>query len=635
MIHVETDPNYLSLTTLRLLPEADIDYMNQYRNFENDEKLWSYEEGQAFLRKLHDGGQHFIPIVDSAIYVPNPDRPDDDYPTYHRGIDADAFLMNPDGSMYIGAVWPGYTVFPDWLGGSLNGTGVFEWWASELATWYKLVSFDGMWIDMSEPSSFCVGSCGSGNLTLNPVQVPFILPGDKGNEVSDFPEDYGIVNASEASSLWASLSSAHEATHTESSETPPATESSTIIAAEQEESTSTNDGKLRTRPTPGTRNVNWPPYAINNIHTDLATHAVSPNATSHGGYLHYDFHSLFGYQILNATYSALLQIFPSKRPFVIGRSTSPGAGKWAGHWGGDNFSLWRSMALSIPQMLTFQLSAMPMFGADACGFVGNTHATLCARWMQLAAFTPFYRNHNIRGAIGQEPFRWSVTAESTAKAMRIRYALLPYWYTLFQRASMYGDAVVRALAWEFDDEPWLAGADRQFMVGPNLMVAPVLEPGYLNVSVVFPGVRDMKPGKGTVWYDWYDFSEVQDLRRGENVTIDAPITHIPVYLRGGYVTPIQEPGMTIKECREGKWGLLVALDKQGEAIGELYLDDGESLAPESVTLVEVSTARFTFAKPTPKLPPLVSNSLTNKFSSPRPTTSSAPSRQATTPIPIP
>ncbi|KAJ2902832.1 glycosyl hydrolase family 31 [Zalerion maritima] len=557
---------------------ADIDYMKRYRNFNNDPENWSYDEARVFLSDLHNGHQHFIPIVDSAIYIPNPNNPEDAYDTYDRGIESDAFLMNPDGSLYIGAVWPGYTVFPDWVGGSLNGTKVFEWWAEELKLWYEQVNYDGIWIDMNEVSSFCVGSCGTGNLTLNPVHPPFTLPGEPGNEINDYPEDFGDSNSTEATALWASMSSAYEATHVEE----PASTSDTSAEAT---STGDGDGMLRTEATPGARNVNWPPYALKHVQADLASHAVSPNATSHGGFVQYDFHSLFGYQILNATYHALEAVFPNKRPFIIGRSTFAGAGKWAGHWGGDNFSLWTSMALSIPQMLTFQLGAVPMFGADACGFIGNTHAFLCARWMQLAAFTPFYRNHNIRGAIGQEPYRWDVTANATRNAMHVRYQILPYMYTLMHKAHAHGETVVRALAWEFPDEPWLAGADRQFMLGPNILVTPVLEPGYRNVSGVLPGVRGGDDDIGTIWYDWYSHAALEGVERGQNVTFDAPVSHIPVHLRGGRITPIQEPGMTVKECREGDWGLLVALDKRGSSVGVLYLDDGESIAPEAKTVV--------------------------------------------------
>ena len=57
----------------------------------------------------------------------------------------------------------------------------------------------------------------------------------------------------------------------------------------------------------------------------------------------------------------------------------------------------------------------------------NTDEELCNRWMQLSAFTPFYRNHNTYGAIPQEPYRWPSVADASRTAIAIRYALLPYW----------------------------------------------------------------------------------------------------------------------------------------------------------------------------------------------------------------
>ena len=65
------------------------------------------------------------------------------------------------------------------------------------------------------------------------------------------------------------------------------------------------------------------------------------------------------------------------------------------------------------------------------GAVGNTDEELCNRWMQLSAFTPFYRNHNQRGALSQEPYRWDSVANASKTAISIRYALLPYWVSLF------------------------------------------------------------------------------------------------------------------------------------------------------------------------------------------------------------
>lgn len=81
------------------------------------------------------------------------------------------------------------------------------------------------------------------------------------------------------------------------------------------------------------RNVYFPPYAVNNYHGELAGHTLSPNATHSDGTVQYDFHNVWGHQLLNATYHALLNISPKKRPFIIGRSTFAGSGRVAGHWG--------------------------------------------------------------------------------------------------------------------------------------------------------------------------------------------------------------------------------------------------------------------------------------------------------------
>ncbi|OJD35735.1 alpha-glucosidase [Diplodia corticola] len=534
----------------------DIDYMKEYRDFTTDPNTFPLEEGVQVLKRLHDGGRHFIPIVDSALYIPNPDNKTDAYDTYSRGHESDVFLKNPDGSEYIGAVWPGYTVFPDWLSGAS-----VPWWSDELVRWHKEVAFDGIWIDMSEVSSFCVGSCGSGNLSLNPAHPPFALPGEPGNVIFDYPEGFNITNATEAASAAAASSSQAAATS--------ATASSSATTS-----------YLRTTPTPGVRNVNYPPYVIDNVQGDLAVHAVSPNATHFNGTQEYDVHNLFGHGILNATYHGLLDVFPGRRPFIIGRSTFAGSGKWAGHWGGDNYSKWAYMYFSIPQALSFGLFGIPMFGVDTCGFNGNSDEELCNRWMQLSAFFPFYRNHNTLSAKSQEPYVWSSVIDASKKAMSIRYALLPYMYTIFHAAHTTGSTVMRALAWEFPNDPSLANLDTQFLLGPSILVTPVLEPNVSTVDGVFPGIAS-----GEKWYDWYSQKAVE-AKAGENVTLDAPLGHINVFVRGGSVLPMQEARLTTREARQTPWALLVALGAGGAASGQLYVDDGESVAPNATLDVD-------------------------------------------------
>lgn len=496
-----------------------------------------------------------FPIIYPKRHQPNKNN---SYPTYDRGAADDLFLKNPDGSLYIGSVWPGYTVFPDW-----HHPKAGNFWANELSLWHEKVAYDGMWIDMGEFSSFCVGSCGTDNLHLNPAHPPFALPGEPGNVDYNYPEGFSKSNASEAASASSAAASQSAAGSTATT------------------SSSTTQSYLRSTPTPD-RNINHPPYVLNNVQPghDLAVHAISPNATHIDNILEYDVHNLNGHQILNATYSGLLQVFPQKRPFILGRATFAGSGKYAAHWGGDNNSKWADMFFSISQALSFSLFGIPMFGVDTCGFSGNTDEELCNRWMQMSAFFPFYRNHNVIKSLPQEPYRWESVTAATKKAMSIRYSILPYMYTLFHSAHTTGSTVLRALAWEFPTEPHLASVDTQFLLGPDVMVIPVLEPGVDSVKGVFPGLA-----VGQVWYDWYSQTPV-NAEAGVNTTIPAPLGHIPVYIRGGSILPMQEPALTTRDARKTDWSLIVATSRNGTAKGELYLDDGESLIPNVTKLVD-------------------------------------------------
>lgn len=122
----------------------------------------------------------------------------------------------------------------------------------------------------------------------------------------------------------------------------------------------------------------------------------------------YDVHSLWSIGITMATYNAIDAIMPGKRPFILTRSTFAGkscwylldidnadmrlgSGQYVAHWGGDNNAEWGAMYLSISQSFIFQMAGIPLFGVDTCGFGQNTTEELCARWMELSAFFPFYR----------------------------------------------------------------------------------------------------------------------------------------------------------------------------------------------------------------------------------------------------
>ncbi|KAG7666115.1 uncharacterized protein J8A68_000371 [[Candida] subhashii] len=532
---------------------TDIDYMDSYKDFTSDPYRFPQDEYKQFLDDLHKDNQHYVPIFDAAIYVPNPNNAtDNDYKPFHLGNESDVFLKNPDGSLYIGAVWPGYTVYPDFLN---NGTQ--EYWNTLFKEWHERLPFDGIWTDMNEVSSFCVGSCGTGRILDNPAHPPF----EVGNAATTYPLNFNVTNATE----WSSISSALAAT-------------ASPVAPQPSSSSVSIDSKNTLAP--GRGNINYPPYAINNAQGDhdLATHAVSPNATHADGTLEYDIHNLYGFTQERAIYNALLNIDNEKRPFIIGRSSFPGSGHYVGTWGGDNTADYYMMYFSIPQAFSMGASGIPFFGVDVCGFNGNTDMELCSRWMQLGSFFPFYRNHNYLGAIDQEPYVWEAVTEATKTSMAVRYLLLPYYYTLLHESHVSGLPILRSLNWQFPYDKTLAGVDNQLFVGDALLVTPVLEPGVNYTKGVFPG-------EDAVYYDFYTHKK-QNFKPGKNETLDAPLGHIPLHLKGGHILPTQEPGYTVADSRQNPFGLIVALDNNNAASGKLYLDDGESVNVEESLYVD-------------------------------------------------
>ena len=545
----------------------DLDYLKLNRDFTNNPGHYDVAPGQAFLERLHAAGQYYLPILDPNIYAPDPTNASDAYGVYDRGDAVSAYVRNGrDDSYYYGVLWPGFSAFVDF-----NLEQARQWWADEMIRFYDVFEFDGWWLDVSDADSFCTGSCGSGQLSLNPIHLPLPLPGDPNTRVAvdyRYPEGFEVTNATEAASASAALAS-------QSSMYPTETPTPTPVLA-------------RTLPTPGVRNLTFPPYAISNFlpgHS-LVKQVISPDATHNDGPYNsteYELHNLYGHQSANATYNGLIATKPGKRPFFIARSTFAGSGAFAGHWGGDTNSKFGNMYFGIMQALQMSIAGIPYFGVETCGFNGNADMELCTRWMQLSSWFPLYRNHNSRNTIAQEAYRWATTAEATRRVMNIRYSLLPYTYTLFHKANTAGETVLRALAWEFPDEEQLKAIETQFMSGPSLLITPVLVPLVTTVQGVFPGVAS-----GTIWYDWYTLEKV-DVAPGENKTLDAPLEHLNVHVRGGSIIPIQKAGNTTATSRKSSWSLLIALDANGEAQGSLYLDDGVSLVPNAIKEIEVRT----------------------------------------------
>uniref|UniRef100_A0A8B9W9G9 alpha-glucosidase n=1 Tax=Bos mutus grunniens TaxID=30521 RepID=A0A8B9W9G9_BOSMU len=316
-----------------------------------------------------------------------------------------------------------------------------------------------------------------------------------------------------------------------------------------------------------TSNLNYPPFTPKILDGYLFSKSICMDAVQHWGQ-HYDVHNLYGYSMAIATAETVKTVFPNKRSLILTRSTFAGSGKFAAHWLGDNAATWSDLRWSIPGMLEFNLFGIPMVGADICGFMLDTSEELCRRWMQLGAFYPFSRNHNGQGYKAQDPASFgpdSLLLNSSRHYLTIRYTLLPYLYTLFYRAHSRGDTVARPLLHEFyqDSNTW--DVHQQFLWGPGLLITPVLDEGAEKVTAYMPDA---------VWYDYETGGQVR--WRKQKVEMELPGDKIGLHLRGGYIFPTQQPATTTVASRRNPLGLIIALDENKEAKGELFWDDGET-----------------------------------------------------------
>ncbi|KAG0087450.1 hypothetical protein BGZ93_010954 [Podila epicladia] len=325
-------------------------------------------------------------------------------------------------------------------------------------------------------------------------------------------------------------------------------------------------------------------YSINNAgrQAPLSEKTVSEDAVLKNGLSMYDTHNLYGHMEARATHQALTNLLPNTRPFILSRSTFPGTGSSAAHWTGDNWSEWNHLYFSIPGILSFGLFGIPFTGADICGFIGNTTEELCLRWHQLGALYPFARNHNTLGANPQEAYLWPTTVLPAARqALRIRYSLLPYYYTLFDRASRIGTPLWQPLFFQYSNDPLTLKIDHQFLLGDGVMVSPALYKGQIQVKAYFPGNGrwfNLWTHECIIEHDSHGGHTSDDrAHRYKFLSAKADGEPIPMSIAGGHIIPIQAPQNTVADTRAQPVSLVIALDERGNAKGEVYVDDGRSL----------------------------------------------------------
>ncbi|MDP9434889.1 MAG: DUF4968 domain-containing protein [Actinomycetota bacterium] len=278
---------------------------------------------------------------------------------------------------------------------------------------------------------------------------------------------------------------------------------------------------------------------------------------------HERFHNEYALLMAMGTVAGLRDAMPELRTFVLSRAGSAGIQRYAANWMGDNQSRWDHLWLSIPMGAGLGLSGQPFVGADAGGFQGHANAELFLRWMQYGALTPFFRNHSERGNVDQ--YSWSfgdAVLEHVRAAIELRYRLLPYLYAAFVRAAETGAPVQRPLVFDHHDDPAVRAVDDEFLLGPDLLVAPVVRPGVTARQVYLPAGD---------WYEWHTGRLVAG--RAWDLA-PTPMDRIPLYARAGAVIPMwpSAPASTaghrpavvelhlLVPARDGVWASLLQED---------------------------------------------------------------------------
>ncbi|XP_044125389.1 neutral alpha-glucosidase AB isoform X2 [Bufo gargarizans] len=302
-----------------------------------------------------------------------------------------------------------------------------------------------------------------------------------------------------------------------------------------------------------------------------------PEVTMHkdavhwGGWEHRDVHNLYGLYVHQATAEGLIHRSGGKeRPFVLTRAFFAGSQRYGAVWTGDNAAEWEHLKISLPMCLSLALVGISFCGADVGGFFKNPEPELIVRWYQAGAYQPFFRAHAHLDTPRREPWlHGEANTELIREALLQRYALLPYWYTLFYNAHRDAEPVMRPLWVEFPSDVSTFAIDDQYLLGSALLVHPVTESGARGVQIYLPGT-------GEVWYDVHTHQKYESPQK-----LYQPVTmsSIPVFQRGGSIIPRKNRQRRSSDCmQDDPFTLYVALDLRGEAQGDLYLDDGHSFS---------------------------------------------------------
>lgn len=281
---------------------------------------------------------------------------------------------------------------------------------------------------------------------------------------------------------------------------------------------------------------------------------------------------------------------PNERPYALHRNGYAGMQRYGSFlWSGDVYSKWETLKVHIPIAINTALTGIPLWGTDIGGFVPTREFTaeLFLRWFQFGAFCPLFRSHgrtwklrlpwgwntgdpgpveikNYDGASVPGPDQLHNPQVETIcrKYLNLRYQLLPYLYSVMHECAKTGMPILRALWLHYSDDPKAVATGDQYMWGPALLVAPVVEEGARSRLVYLP--------RG----EWHDFWTGERLHGGVEIRRPVDLETMPLYVRAGALLPLGPVKQYAEEPTKEPLSVVLYPGADGSFL--FYEDDGRS-----------------------------------------------------------
>ena len=279
------------------------------------------------------------------------------------------------------------------------------------------------------------------------------------------------------------------------------------------------------------------------------------------------------------TGEAIREVNPGVRPFIVCRAGHSGIQRYAQSWAGDNKTSWDTLAYNQATILGMSMCGVSNYGADIGGFFGEApSAELLVRWVQAGIFMPRFSIHSVNtDNTVTEPWMYSEYTHYIRDAIKFRYRLFPYLYSLMAAGHFKGDMIINPLFAVYPKDEKCYDICDTYLLGESLLVANVLEKGQTSRKVYFP--------KGS---NYYGFSYKDDhilggcrsagkykdkYAGGQYTDISAELGDIPLFLTSGAIIPLAgNQLMNLSEDDVSDLHIIAVADK--DASFDYYEDDG-------------------------------------------------------------